>query len=152
MDRRMIGSWLAGPRSFAEAAGIEIGHPGQRLGLPAQGKNSVAGVGRRLAATAIDWGVALLIVGAAHPSRQARGFLTLAVFAVINVALVTTIGAGIGGRLVGTRVARLDGANPPLVSVLIRTLLMILAVPPLIWDRDGRGLHDRTAGCVVVMR
>jgi len=148
----MLGSWLSGPRSFAEAAGYEVPYPGARLGLPAEGANSVAGFGRRLAATAIDWGVALLIVGAGHPSQQSRGWLTLGVFAAINVALVTTIGAGIGGRLLGIRVARLTGANPPLVSVLLRTLLMALAIPPLIWDRDGRGLHDRSAGCVVVRR
>jgi uncharacterized RDD family membrane protein YckC len=148
----MIGSWLGGPRSFAEAAGIDLGYPGKRLGLPEHGPNSVAGFGRRLAATLIDWTVAQLIVAAGHPSSDARALLTAAVFALMNVALVATIGAGIGGRLLGMRVARLDGSNPPLVSVVIRTLLMLCAIPPLIWDRDRRGLHDRTAGCVVVMR
>jgi uncharacterized RDD family membrane protein YckC len=148
----MIGSWLTGPRSFAEAAGIEIGYRGQRLGLPATGTNSIAGFGRRLGATMIDWTISTLIVASWHPSENARGLLTLAVFALLNVALVTTIWAGIGGRLLGTRVARLDGANPTLLAVLIRTTLMAAAVPPLVWDRDGRGLHDRSAGCVVVMR
>jgi uncharacterized RDD family membrane protein YckC len=57
-----------------------------------------------------------------------------------------------GGLLLRTRVARLDGANPPFVSVLQRTFLMLLAVPALVWDRDGRGLHDRFANTVVVMR
>ena len=30
--------------------------------------------------------------------------------------------------------------------VLARTLLLGLLVPAVVWDRDGRGLHDRAAG------
>ena len=33
---------------------------------------------------------------------------------------------------------------------LLRTALLCLAVPALIWDRDGRGLHDRLARTVQV--
>lgn len=33
---------------------------------------------------------------------------------------------------------------------LLRTVLLCLAVPALIWDRDGRGLHDRLAKTVEV--
>ena len=33
---------------------------------------------------------------------------------------------------------------------LFRTVLICLAVPPLIWDRDGRGLHDRAVLTAVV--
>ncbi|HEX3614514.1 MAG TPA: RDD family protein [Sporichthyaceae bacterium] len=154
MDRRMLGSWLSGPRSFAEATGTSLGYPGERLGLPLEGRNSVAGFGRRLAATTIDWIIASMIAKglAQHPSAVQQVFLTPAVFAVLNVALVATIGAGFGGRLLGIRVARVDGSNPPLVSVIQRTFLMCLAVPALIWDRDGRGVHDRFARCVVVQR
>ena len=32
----------------------------------------------------------------------------------------------------------------------VRTVLICLAVPPLIWDRDGRGLHDRAVVTAVV--
>jgi hypothetical protein len=28
--------------------------------------------------------------------------------------------------------------------------LFFLAIPALVWDRDGRGLHDRLAGTVEV--
>jgi uncharacterized RDD family membrane protein YckC len=150
----MLGSWLSGPRSFAEAAGIDIGYRGKRLGLPERGRNSIAGFGRRLAATTIDWIIASLTVSAfvPRPTPLQQLFLPPAAFALLNLALVATIGSGIGGRLLGIRVARLDGANPQLPAVLLRTVLMSLAVPALIWDRDGRGLHDRTAGCVVVLR
>jgi uncharacterized RDD family membrane protein YckC len=150
----MIGSWLGGPRSLAQAAGIELGYPGERLGLPADGVNSVAGSGRRLAATFIDWIIGSMIVRlfVPHPSWVEKIWQAPAAFAVINLALVTTVGAGIGGMLLRSRVARLDGTNPPFVSVLLRTFLIMLAVPALIWDRDGRGLHDRFAQTVVVRR
>jgi uncharacterized RDD family membrane protein YckC len=150
----MIGSWLGGPRSLAQAAGIELGYPGQRLGLPEDGVNSVAGSGRRLAATFIDWIIGSLIVRlfVPHPSWVEKLWQAPAAFALINLALITTVGAGMGGLILRTRVARLDGSNPPFVSVLLRTFLIMLAIPALIWDRDGRGLHDRFAQTVVVRR
>ena len=36
------------------------------------------------------------------------------------------------------------------MPVALRTALLLLLVPALITDRDGRGLHDRAAGTVVV--
>jgi len=150
----MIGSWLGGPRSLARAAGIELGYPGQRLGLPEDGVNSVAGSGRRLTATFIDWMIASLIARlfVSDPSWVEKLWMAPAIFGVMNIALVTTVGAGMGGMALRTRVARLDGSNPPFVSVVFRTFLMLLAIPALIWDRDGRGLHDRFAQTVVVRR
>ena len=37
-----------------------------------------------------------------------------------------------------------------LLRAALRTLLLCLLIPALIWDRDGRGLHDKAAGTVVV--
>jgi hypothetical protein len=34
--------------------------------------------------------------------------------------------------------------------VLVRTVLLMLLVPAVIWDRDGRGLHDRLTESAVV--
>jgi uncharacterized RDD family membrane protein YckC len=48
------------------------------------------------------------------------------------------------------RVERADGGAPGFVAALIRSVLLCLALPPLIWDADQRGLHDRWAGTVVV--
>ena len=45
---------------------------------------------------------------------------------------------------------RLDGRPLGLVGVFVRTLLLCLLVPALIWDRDGRGLHDKAVGSVLV--
>lgn len=154
VDRRALGGWLSGPRSVSEAAGIDLGYPGKRLGLPEEGQNSVGGMTRRLVATFLDWTLAQLIVLGAMPGSTSgeRAAPILAVFALINLTLVTTIGAGVGGRLLGLRVARLDGANPMLPAVLIRTALLALVIPALFIDRDYRGIHDRLAKTIVVRR
>jgi len=34
----------------------------------------------------------------------------------------------------------------------LRTVLLCLAVPAVIWDTDQRGLHDRLSGTVLVRR
>jgi uncharacterized RDD family membrane protein YckC len=47
-------------------------------------------------------------------------------------------------------VVRLDGRPVGLLWSLVRTLLLVLVIPALVWDRDYRGLHDRAAGTVVI--
>jgi uncharacterized RDD family membrane protein YckC len=46
----------------------------------------------------------------------------------------------------------LDPARPRVgfARALARTVLICLAIPPLIWDRDARGLHDRAVLTAVV--
>ena len=150
----MIGGWLSGPRSVAEAAGIDVGYPGQRLGLPPQGPNSVPSLSRRIGATLIDWFLALLIAQAIapDPSPAQQLWLAPAIFGLINLTLVSTIGAGVGGRVLRMRVARLDGSNPLPLPVALRTLLLMALIPALFNDRDFRGLHDQAAGTIVVRR
>jgi uncharacterized RDD family membrane protein YckC len=33
---------------------------------------------------------------------------------------------------------------------VLRTVLLLLLVPAVIWDRDGRGLHDKVSGTLLV--
>jgi uncharacterized RDD family membrane protein YckC len=35
-------------------------------------------------------------------------------------------------------------------AIVVRTGLLLLVLPAVVYDRDGRGLHDRAAGTVVV--
>ena len=46
----------------------------------------------------------------------------------------------------------INGRPASVVQVAIRSLLLCLAIPALIWDRDGRGLHDKAANTVLVRR
>ncbi|MFI6598902.1 hypothetical protein ACIBHX_21810 [Nonomuraea sp. NPDC050536] len=44
----------------------------------------------------------------------------------------------------------MDGRAPRLLPVLVRTVLLCLAIPALISDRDHRGVHDRVSNTMVV--
>ncbi|MDQ0580570.1 RDD family protein [Streptomyces rishiriensis] len=153
MDNRdAIGSWLSGPRAAAEEAGVDFGYRGEQLGLPEHGPGSIARPGRRLGALAVDWGFSVLIAYSLITDgyRPATGNWALLVFFVLSVLTVGTVGCTPGKRLFGLRVVSVGtGAVSPLRAVA-RTILLCLAVPALIWDRDGRGLHDRLARTVEV--
>ena len=150
---RVSGSWLDGPGGGSLATDPES-YAGQRLGLPQVGPRSVAGLGRRLGALFIDWGIALLIVSpftGHHPfAPGSNSPWVLAVFAAEYIILVSLIGRTIGMRLCGIGIMRLDGGRVALPWVVVRTFLLLLFVPAVIYDRDRRGLHDKAAGCVVV--
>ncbi|KWX00226.1 hypothetical protein TH66_15275 [Carbonactinospora thermoautotrophica] len=145
MDRRALGSWLSGPQVDRDETPQE--YPGQRLGMPRSGSGSLAGWGRRIGALAVDWALSWAIVAG---FGLGGGFATLAVFAVENVLLVGTLGFTVGKRLFGIGVRRVDGGRPSFPAVLIRTVLLCLAVPAMITDRDGRGLHDKAVGTAVI--
>ena len=34
--------------------------------------------------------------------------------------------------------------------MIVRTVLLCLFLPAMFWDKDGRGLHDKSAGTVIV--
>ncbi|THA22907.1 RDD family protein [Streptomyces sp. A1277] len=132
--------------------GADFGYRGKRLGLPEQGPGAIAPLGRRFGALFIDWALCLLIAYGlfARGDQQAAGNWALGVFLVMSVLTVGTIGCTPGKRLMGIRVIAEDGGRLGLVRVLVRSVLLCLAIPALVWDRDGRGLHDRLARAVQV--
>ncbi|WP_404960470.1 RDD family protein [Streptomyces sp. 147326] len=151
-NRQAIGSWLSGPRAAAEEMGVDFGYPGQRLGLPQQGPGSVARFGRRLGAVAIDWlGCQLIAYGLITGGNlAAAGNWTLWLFLALSLLTIGTVGFTPGKRILGLRVISENGGRLGILRVLLRTLLLALVIPALIWDRDGRGLHDRLARAVQV--
>ncbi len=132
--------------------GVDFGYRGERLGLPQEGPGSVAGVGRRFGALFIDWALSVLIAYGLLSGGDvpAANNWALAVFALLTVLTVGTVGSTPGKRLLGLRVVAEDGSRLTAVRVVLRTLLLVLVVPAVIWDRDGRGLHDRLARAVQV--
>jgi uncharacterized RDD family membrane protein YckC len=136
----------ASPVDGAKAHSDRPAYPGEKFGLPEKGPGSVAGMGRRLGALLIDWVVCTLIALAAFHDQ----YWTLAVFAAQDYLLTALTGLTLGKRLTGIRVARLDGRPVGFLWGLVRTVLLLTVVPPLVADRDLRGLHDRAANTIVV--
>jgi hypothetical protein len=160
-----MGSWLEGGPSDDASRG--------RLGLPVRGSGSLAGLGPRLVALAVDW---LLCLAISTAFFDGAPMATLGVFALENVVLVGTVGFTVGHRLLGMRVrdfARAAGATggpsgatggrgadadvpgagaPGLIKAAVRTVLLCLVIPAVVWDAEGRSLHDRAAGTVLVRR
>jgi uncharacterized RDD family membrane protein YckC len=150
---RWTGTWLSGVTA-AGLAPAEQRWPGERLGLPERGPGSISGLGRRLAAFALDAVASNLIAALfiADPASPRRGLLLMAVFCLQYLILVSLTGQTLGLRLVGLRVLLLSHRQEPpgFVPTALRTALLALLVPALVTDRDGRGLHDRAAGTAVV--
>jgi uncharacterized RDD family membrane protein YckC len=146
VNRREIGSWLDGPGGGAR---VVQDYPGQRLGRPQDGDGSLGSFGRRLGGLVVDWAIALVI---ARVLIGTDSLAPLIVFLAEHLLLVATVGATIGHRVFGLRVETLGGAHPGPLKAVVRSLLLVLVVPPLVMDADQRGLHDRAAGTVVARR
>ncbi len=150
--REALGSWIDGPKAAAEKMGTDFGYRGERLGLPKEGSGSLAGPGRRIGALFVDgWLCSLVAYGLlAHGNQSVANLWTTPLFYAVTVLLMATTGTTPGKRLFGLRVIRLGGARASIPQVLLRTLLLCLVVPALVWDRDTRGLHDKAVGTVEV--
>ena len=121
---------------------------------------SVAPMGRRLAALILDWVLVELIVSAVTRHSIAAGasdahyfttlYWTLLVFGLEVWVLTAISGVTVGKRLLRIRVMRTNGGRPGFGWALLRTVLLFFVVPPLLADRDLRGLHDRATDTIVV--
>jgi hypothetical protein len=121
-------------------------YPGQQFGLPERGPGSVATMARRVVALFIDWLLSMLIAYWLTKSQ----YWTIAVFAVEVYILTALGGITVGKRLVGIRAVRIGGGPIGFGWALVRTAILLTVVPPLLTDRDLRGLHDRAANTIVV--
>jgi uncharacterized RDD family membrane protein YckC len=144
----------------------EFRYPGNRLGLPADGSGSVAGWGRRILALFVDWMIAGLVASVivGKPLWAGGDDLNtahLVVFFAMTAVLTGLAGGTIGHRLCGLRVVRIGAtagqatgyaAQVGLLAGAIRAFLICLLIPPAVYDRDRRGLHDRAAATAVVLR
>ncbi|MFD1826509.1 MULTISPECIES: RDD family protein [Mumia] len=113
----------------------------------------IAGFGRRLAALVLDWVVAMLTVSIVTstpvygPDATASAWVLFAFW--IEVSLLDgTLGFSIGKRVTGICVVGPNG-RPIGLRAFVRTALLCLVVPPLLQNKEGRGLHDVVAGSVI---
>jgi uncharacterized RDD family membrane protein YckC len=123
---------------------------GAALGLPADGPGSLATFGSRIGAFLVDAVAAALVAGlVTAPSLP--GNWSLVPFGLITVGTLVAFGQTPGMRLLGLRLAHpRAGERLALWRAVVRTGLLMLLVPALVVDADGRGLHDRLTDTAVV--
>lgn len=143
---RWTQTWLSGTDGDP-GDGAEQEYRGQRLGLPGHGPGSVAGFGPRFLAILLDW---LPCSVAAQLFTANPAFSALMLFAALTVFSIGLFGRTPGHAVAGLRVARMDGRPAGLGPAVLRTVLLCLVIPPVVYDADGRGLHDRAAGTIVL--
>jgi len=66
---------------------------------------------------------------------------------MVGLALV---GATPGKLVMRTRVVQVDGSRLTPLGALLRTLLLVLVIPAVVFDRDTRGLHDKAVKAVQI--
>lgn len=133
-------------------------YPGERLGRPDAGRGSVGRPGRRIAALLIDYAAATLLATAffgydqfALPAEAGLSlFAPMLVFAAMQVVFIPLIGGSPGHRIVGLRLTMLDGGWVGLWRPIVRTALLVLVLPAVVFDPDQRGLHDKVVGTILV--
>ncbi|TDE13475.1 RDD family protein [Jiangella asiatica] len=130
--------------------------PSTEVTLPAHGPGSPGSWPRRIAALFLDWLaanlIAFVVTGGGEVWDASSGLVWVPLICWYVQVVVTTVLAGgsLGQLLVGLRVAHLGGRRINLLIAAVRTLMIALIIPPLVFTRDGRGLHDLASNTVVV--
>jgi len=110
----------------------------------------VAPAGPRLGAFLVDV-VLSGLVAALFTAPELPRNRSLLVFSVLYFGFTVLVGQTPGMRLLKLRVARVDRKVPVGVwRAAVRTLGVILLIPALIRDREGRSVHDRLTQTAVV--
>jgi len=111
----------------------------------------------RILALVIDWLASTLVVMAiigpgGWSEDRLSGTYTLGVFVLESAVLTAFAGGSFGKLMTRLRVVRADGPGQQidLLRALLRSILVALVIPPLVFRPDGRGLHDMVAGSVTV--
>src|SRR3546814_19984518 len=118
-------------------------YPGARLDWPAKGGGSLAPLGRRGPAIILDCGCAVVIAIAFFSYDP---LATTVIFLIVQILFIPTIGGSPGHRLFGMRVQRVTGGWPGLWRPIVRSVLLSVVIPAVIWDADNRGVHDKEIG------
>lgn len=103
----------------------------------------------------IDWAIATgvsLLITRPGDVLDTNSWVTLGVFAALQVIFISTLSGSIGHLVTGLRVVPLVPRWIGVGRPIVRTLLLCVVIPAVIWDRDQRALHDRVAGTVLVRR
>jgi uncharacterized RDD family membrane protein YckC len=123
---------------------------GASLGLPESGPGSLASFSTRVVAFFVD-AIGAALVAALFTAPDLPGNWSLLPFALIYVVSLVAFGQTPGMRVMGLRLAHpRPGERLAPWRAVVRTALLMLLLPALVVDADGRGLHDRLTDTAVV--
>jgi hypothetical protein len=112
-----------------------------------------AGVGRRFAALMADWLMSWAVGSIFFSQEVAREFWITGIFFFQIVLFTFLTGASAGQRIFRVQVVTYPNLGPlSFTKVLLRTFLILLVIPAVVFDREGRGLHDRAASSIAIKR
>lgn len=150
-------SWLDGPEIPAEFDDQKnpAQWPGQKLGLPKQGKGSLVSVARRSGGVFIDWMISGAIAVSLSNFTHALGDVatsTWLIFIILGFISVWLFARTPGQAMLGMGVARVDqgGVRVGCWRSALRSILTAFILPAAMVDQDGRGLHDKATGTAVI--
>ena len=124
--------------------------PGSRLTAL---DREAASFGRRFGALMVDWVLCTVIAGLLVDDLRANPWPQLGLFVLAHAFFVGLFGQTPGMALARIRcVSIADGGAVGIPRALLRAVLLGVLIPAMITDGDGRGLHDRAAGSVMVTR
>jgi uncharacterized RDD family membrane protein YckC len=116
----------------------------------------VSGFGRRVVAIILDWLLSIVLsrvlFGQFEYGTSEGSSAILLIFVFQIILLTWLMSASFGQRIMGIAVVRITGQRLSLWRVALRTALICLVIPAVVFDSDGRGLHDRLVGSVVIRR
>ena len=108
-------------------------------------------------ALGIDWAASMLTVAAfigteVWTGRGSSQWAPMGVFLLEATVLTALLGGSFGQLICRVVVVRLDRRPMTVLHAFARTLLICLVIPPLVFNRDGRGLHDLAVKTVALVR
>ena len=108
-----------------------------------------------MVALVVDWLLSLMVVGAFVGPEVWTGdgttqWAPLVVFAAEVWVFTALMGASAGQLLVGVVIRRTSGDRLSAGRALLRTILICLVIPPVVFNRDQQGLHDMAVDSIAL--
>lgn len=132
-------------------------YPGASIGLPRDGRGSLASWRARVGAMIGDWAASMVVAIALFGMEVINGygwerFMIMAVY-FVEASLLTALAGGSFGQLIARiGITRLDGQPLGWWRPIVRTAMKCLVIPALVVGAERRALTDLLLGTVVVNR